>query len=69
MDLSPDTLGALLVGGLAALPMVALRYWTWTPGAAKAWPALEDMHAKQREVRSWKEMQLIQQTKGMRRGR
>ncbi|GFR40409.1 hypothetical protein Agub_g962 [Astrephomene gubernaculifera] len=51
---SLETLHAAGIGAAVALPLTALRLWTWTPAAAKALPALQDVHAGQLEVhRPW----------------
>ncbi|GLC38981.1 hypothetical protein PLESTB_001781700 [Pleodorina starrii] len=51
---SSATLGAAGVGLAAALPMAAIRMWSWTPAAAQAIPALQDVHDGQLELhRPW----------------
>lgn len=39
--LNADTLAAVGTGLAAALPLAALRMWSWTPAAAQAVPALQ----------------------------
>lgn len=49
-SISLHSLQAAAIGAAAAVPFVAFRAWSWTPAAAKAVPALEDMHFGQLEV-------------------
>lgn len=46
-SLTGGSLFAAGVGAIAALPLVMLRSWSWSPQAAKVMPALEDMHMAQ----------------------
>lgn len=41
LALTPVTLSAAAIGLAVALPMAALRLWSWTPSAARAIPALQ----------------------------
>ena len=45
-----ESLSWAAVGALAALPLVGLRLWSWSPAASKSWPALGDMHQAQLQV-------------------
>lgn len=38
------------VGGLASLPLVALRLWSWNRAAYKLLPVLDDMHRQQLQI-------------------
>jgi hypothetical protein len=51
VSLSPETAQAAALGALAALPLVGLRLWSWSPAASKALPILDDMHQTQLQVR------------------
>ncbi|KAG2439670.1 hypothetical protein HYH02_010552 [Chlamydomonas schloesseri] len=48
--LNAATLAAVGTGLAAALPLAALRMWSWTPAAAQAVPALQDVHDGQLEL-------------------
>ncbi|KXZ44641.1 hypothetical protein GPECTOR_64g135 [Gonium pectorale] len=49
-----ETLTAAATGAAVALPLAALRMWSWTPAAAQAVPALQDVHDGQLELhRPW----------------
>ena len=50
MSFSQDTLQAVFLGAAAALPMVGLRLWSWSPDAAAKLTSVEDMHSKQLQV-------------------
>ncbi|EFJ40077.1 hypothetical protein VOLCADRAFT_108366 [Volvox carteri f. nagariensis] len=50
LSLSTSTLSAAGMGLVVALPMAALRIWSWTPTAARAIPALQDVHDGQLEL-------------------
>jgi len=44
ISFSLETLQAIALGGLFALPLVGLRLWSWSPAASNVLPSLEDMH-------------------------
>jgi hypothetical protein len=51
--LSPSSLVAAAWGATVALPLVALRAWSWTPSGAQAMPQMEDMHIAQVRGHWW----------------
>ncbi|GLI60093.1 hypothetical protein VaNZ11_002122 [Volvox africanus] len=54
LSVSGDTLSAAAIGFAAAVPMAAVRIWSWTPAAAQMIPALQDVHDGQLELhRPW----------------
>ncbi len=52
MSLSLETASWAAIGGLLALPLAGLRAYSWSPGAIKALPILEDVQVTQLSVRA-----------------
>lgn len=49
---SLDSVLAAAIGLTASLPLMLLRWWTWTPHASRTMPAFDDMHTHQLKLQT-----------------
>lgn len=54
MSFSYHSLGAGLIGLLAAKPLAAVKLWSWTPDGEKSFPVLQHLHSHQvKQSKPW----------------